>query len=169
MARSGGLRVIEFACANNAGRITVANTGIDISVTGADAATLAVPTDLIIYQFGVYVMEDMLAAATGSIFLERATNIVGSDTTIAEMDLDTTDLKSGDGVLANQTASTGSEDIDAGDVIFSPASLFPYRVLAPVVLTVRWVQSSNITGELAPFIVCKWLPPDLRPDTQWSL
>ena len=173
MARSGALKVIEFNLANNAGRIAIVNTGIDISDATADAGTIFVPVDMILYQFGVYVMESLGATAAGDVALEQITapsTLPTSQTavTIATIDLDSTDLKSGDGgVLANNTASTGSEDIDAGDVIFAPALTFPLMIFAPHILTVRHVQSSSIAGELAPFIVCRWLEPDFRSNEQW--
>jgi len=168
MAYSGLIRVMEFPCANAYGRITIANTGIDVSDASADAATMIVPSVLKIYQFGLYVMESLGSTLAGSVFLERAPSLLGTDVTLAEIDLDSADLKSGDGVSANQTASTGSEDIDAGDVIFAPASSFPITVIGPQYLTVRHAQSASVAGELAPFIVAKWMPPDLRSTEQWS-
>ena len=83
MAYSGQTKVMPFIAANHAGRLTIANTGIDISITGADAATLIVPIPLII-------------------------------------------------------------------------------------LTVRHVQSSSVAGEVAPFIVARWLQPDFSSTEQWT-
>ncbi len=173
MARSGALKVIEFNIAANAGRIIVASTGIDISDSTRDHATIFVPVDMILYQFGVYVMEDLGATAAGDVALETINTpstlpTSGTATTIATIDLDATNLARGNGATAAAVASTGSEDIDAGDVIFAPTSTFPLMILAPHILTVRHVQSSSVTGELAPFIVCRWLTPDLRSNEQWA-
>ena len=174
MARSGALKVIEFNLANNAGRLTVANTGIDISTSSADAGTIFAPIDMILYQFGVYVMEDLGATAAGDIALETIDTpstlpTSGTATTIATIDLDATNLRRGDGGSnAASAASTGSEDIDAGDVVFAPTSTFPLLIRAPLILTVRHVQSSSVAGEVAPFIVCRWLTPDLRSNEQWA-
>jgi hypothetical protein len=166
MALSGPLEVIEFQAPDTS--TTVATSLIDISAAGADAATLIVPLPLLIHAFGVYVTEDMAASATGSVFLERATVVAGSDTTVVELDLDSTDLKSGDGTLPHQTASTGSEDIDAGDVIFAPASSFPVLITPPQTLTVRHVQTSSVAGELRAFIVAQWQGIDLRSTEVWG-
>jgi hypothetical protein len=167
MAYSGAVQVMEFLTANIAGRLTVANAGIDVSDADADAATMIVPCPLMIYGFGVYVMEDLAASLTGSIFLERATVIAGTDTTVVEFDLDSTDLQSGDGTSPLQTSSTGSEDIDAGDVAWAPSSSFPVLIQSPQVLTVRHVQTA-VAGEVAPFILARWQGPDLRQVTQWA-
>ncbi len=173
MARSGALKVIEFNLASNAGRILVASTGIDISESSADAGTIFVPVDMILYQFGVYVMESLDATAAGDVVLEQISTpstlpTSGTAVSLATIDLDATNLARGNGTLAAQVASTGSEDIDAGDVVFAPTSTFPLMILAPHILTVRHVQSSSIAGELAPFIVCRWLTPDLRSNEQWA-
>ncbi len=176
MARSGALKVMEFNLAANAGRILVASTGIDTSDSSADAGIIAVPVDMIIYQFGVYVMEALGVASVGDVVLETINQTSGGASTLptsgtatarATIDLDSTDLASGNGTSAAVTASTGSEDIEAGDVIFAPASSFPLFIPAPHILTVRHVQTSSVAGELAPFIVCRWLTPDLRMSSQW--
>ena len=169
MAYSGQTKVMPFLCANHGGRVTIANTGIDISITGADAATLIVPIPMIIYAFGVYVMESFDAAATGGIFLDMETVMAGGGSLIvlAEIDLDSTSNSRGDGFTARQVASTGSEDVDAGDVIFASNAIFPITVPAPRVLVVRHVQSSSIAGEVAPFIVARWLNPNLSSTEQW--
>ena len=170
MAYSGQTKCIEFLCANGAGRVTIANTGIDISVTGADAATISIPIPMIIYAFGVYVMEDLGAAATGGIFLDMETVIAGggSIVVLAEIDLDSTSNLRGDGFTARQVASTGSEDIDAGDVILASNAIFPITVPAPRTLTARWATNSGIAGEVAPFIVARWLAPNFSSTEQWT-
>ena len=170
MAYSGQTKVMPFIAANHAGRVIVANTGIDISVTGADSATLIVPIPLIISAFGVYVMEDLGASATGGIFLDSETVMAGGGSLIvlAEIDLDSTSNRSGNVVEAASIASTGSEDVDAGDVIFASNAVFPITMPTPRILTVRHVQSSSVTGEVAPFIVARWLQPDFSSTEQWT-
>lgn len=165
MAYSGAAQVIEFQSPDST--IAVNTSLIDISASSADVATLIVPVPLMIYAFGCYVTEDLAATASGSIFLERATNVAGTDTTVVELDLDSTDLKSGDGTDPLQTASTGSEDIDAGDVIYAPSTSFPVLITAPQILTVRFVQTA-VAGELRPFIVARWQGMDLRPTSVWG-
>ncbi len=173
MAYSGAVQVIAFLMADVAdptqvlAGITVAESGIDLDDTSADVATMIVPVPLMIYAFGVYVHESFAAAATGSLFLERATNIVGTDTTVAELDYDSILNQSGDGDRPFQTTSTGSEDIDAGDVLYAQSSLFPVLITAPQVLTVRHV-STGVAGEVAPFIVARWQGMDLRPAAVWG-
>ena len=166
MAYNGPLQVIQFTPPEVF--VSVATAGIDISDASADHATLAVPVSLMLYAFGVYLSEDMAAAADGSIFLERASNVAGSDATVIELDLDSTSHLSGSGTLPLVTASTGSEDIDAGDVLFAPSASFPILITAPQILTVRHAVSSGITGELTAFIVCRWQAMDLRGTSFWS-
>ena len=171
MAYSGAMDVYHFLLANQAGRIAVATTGIDLSGNAsADVATMIVPVPLVIFAFGVVVQENLAASAVGSLFLERSTVIVGTDTTVVELDYDSTDLRSGNSTneLASATASTGSEDVDAGDVIFfAQSSVFPVLIAAPQVLTVRHVTTA-VAGEVAPFIVCRWQGIDGRPRSVWT-
>ena len=143
--------------------------GIDISAdSSADVATMIVPVPLLIYAFGVIVEEDFDASATGSLFLESSTVILGTDTTLVELDYDSTSLRSGDGFVPSKTASTGSEDIDKGDVIFyADASTFPLLVTAPKVLTVRHV-TTNVAGIVVPFIVGRWKNIDGTPTSVWT-
>ena len=166
MAYSSGAQIIPLQLGGHAGLITVAATGIDVSDASADAGTMFCPLPLLIYQFGLFVTEDLAATLAGSVFLESSTVIVGSDTAICEIDLDATDLQSGDGNLPNVTASGGSEAIDAGDVIWGPKSDFPWLVQAGLTLTVRHVLTA-VAGEVAPFIYAKWLPMDVRRAATW--
>ena len=168
MAYNGPLQVIQFTPPEVF--ISVASAGMDISVdpTTTDNAAIIVPVNLMLYAFGVYVSEDLAASAVGSVFLERSTNVAGTDTEVIELDLDSTAHSSGNGTLPLITASTGSEDIDAGDVLFAPSSSFPILIEAPQVLTVRYAQSSGITGELTAFIVCRWQAMDARGSKFWS-
>ena len=173
MARSGSLKVLEFNCAANAGRILVASTGIDIDDSAADAATIAVPVDLIIYQFGVYVMETLGTSASGDIVLETVDAGVlptsGTATARATIDLESTNLARGNGAAAGAVALVTSDNVVAGSVVFAPTSTFPLLIRAPLILHVSHVDSgSSEAGELAPFIVCRWLTPDLRSSEQWG-
>ena len=165
MAYNGPLQVIQFTPPEVF--VSVATAGMDISDSSVDHGTLAVPVSLMLYAFGVYVSENMAASALGSIFLERSTNVAGTDTTVVELDLDSIVHLSGNGTLPLQTASAGSEDIDAGDVLFAPSSLFPVLITAPQILTVRHVQTA-ITGELTAFIVGRWQAMDARGTEFWS-
>jgi hypothetical protein len=165
MAYSGAVQVIPFQSPD--AFTSVATSLIDVSASSADVAVLIVPVPLEVYAFGIYVTESFAAAGTGSIFLERATNVVGTDTTVSELDFDAVALKSGDGNKPLQTASTGSEDIDLGDVVYAPSSAFPVLIAAPQVLTVRFVQTA-IVGEAVPFIVARWQGMDLRPTSVWA-
>ena len=168
MAYNGPLQVIQFTPPEVF--VSVATAGMDISVdpTTTDNATIAVPINLMLYGFGVYVSEDLGATATGSIFLERSTNVAGTDTTVIELELDSTTHKSGDGQLPLVTASTASDDIDAGDVLFAPSASFPILITAPQILTVRYAQSASNTGELTAFIVGRWQAMDARGLKFWS-
>ena len=166
MAYNGPLVVLQFTPPEVL--VSVATAGMDIGETAADLGTIAVPVNFMLYAFGVYVMESMGASAVGSIFLERATNVAGTDTTVIELDLDSTVHRSGDGTLPLQTASTGSEDIDAGDVLFAPSSSFPILITAPQVLTTRHVDSGTVVGELTPFVVGRWQAMDARGTAFWS-
>jgi hypothetical protein len=165
MAFSGDVTVLHFQEPDSS--VAVATTNIDVSASSADTATMIVPVPLMLYAFGLYCTENGAASLTGSVFLERATNVAGSDTTVVEVDIDVTDLSSGDGTLPLQTASTGSEDIDAGDVLFGPSSAFPVLITAPQVLTVRFVQTA-VAGEYVPFVVGKWMEIDYTPAAVWS-
>ena len=164
MAYSGSAQVLEFTLVNS---IAVNTSAVDVSASSGDFGAIIVPVPMMLYQFGCYVTESLAAAVTGSIFLERADFVAGTDATVVELDLDATDLRSGDGTRAAQTASTGSEDIDAGDVIYSPQTSFPIIITAPQVLVLRTVQTSSVAGELRPFIICRWLGPDYRSTEVW--
>lgn len=173
MAYSGEMNVYQFKLPNQAGRITVATTGIDIGGdSSADVATMIVPVPLMIFAFGV-VCEETLGTVTGSLFLERSTVILGTDTTVAELDFQSTDLKSGPANqdIAQATALTASTDIAGGDVVYwAPASAtvpFPVLITAPQVLTVRHVNTTSV-GEIAPFILCRWQGIDARPTSIWT-
>ena len=164
MAYSGSAQVIEFTKPD---AVTVVLSAIDTSASSGDFGHILVPIPMMLYQFGAYITESLAATISGSVFLERANRVAGSDTTVAELDLDATNLRSGDGTRAAQTASTGSEDLDAGDVVYSPQSLFPLIITAPQVLVLRLVQTSTIAGEMRPFIVARFLAPDYRSTEVW--
>ena len=166
MAYNGPLTVIQFTPPEVF--ISVATAGIDLGEADADLGTLAVPVNLMLYAFGVYVSENMGASAVGSVFLDRATNVAGTDTNVIELDLDSIVHRSGDGTLPLQTASSGSEDIDAGDALFAPSSSFPILITAPQVLTTRHVDSGTVVGELTPFVVGRWQAMDARGTAFWS-
>ncbi len=153
--------------ADHFARITTSGINIEDD-SSADVATMIVPVPLLIYAFGVIVQESFAAAAVGSLFLESSTVILGTDTTLVELDYDSTSLRSGDGFTPSAIASTGSEDIDAGDVIFyADASTFPILVKAPKVLTVRHVQTA-VNGIVVPFIVGRWKNIDGTPTSVWT-
>ena len=163
MAYSGSAQVIEFT---NVSSIAVNTSAIDVSATSADYGHILVPIPMILYQFGAYITEDLAATVSGSVFLERANRVAGTDVTVVELDLDSTNLSRGDGTRAAQTASTGSEDLDAGQVVYSPQSLFPIIITAPQVLVLRLVQTS-VVGEMRPFIVGRFLGTDYRGTEIW--
>ena len=165
MAYSGAIQVIPFQSPDSL--VSVATSLVDASGSSADLAILIVPVPLMLYAFGIYVTESLGATLTGSIFLERSTLPAGSDTTVVEFDLDATSNLSGDGTLPQQTASTGAEDIDGGDVMYANASAFPVLITAPQVLTVRLVTTA-VVGEYVPFIVARWQGMDLRSTEMWS-
>ncbi len=160
--------VMKFHLADHFAQV-VATGGINIEAdASADVATFIVPLPLLIYAFGVVVNESFAAAAVGSLFLERSTVILGTDTTVVELDYDSTSLRAGDGFEPSATASTGSEDIDAGDVIFyADAATFPILIEAPQVLTVRHVNTT-VNGIVEPFIVARWKNIDGRPTSVWT-
>lgn len=166
MAYNGPLQVIQFTPPEVF--VSVATAGMDIGEAAADLGTLAVPVNLMLYAFGVYISEDLGASAVGSIFLERSTNVDGTDTTVIELDLNSTVHQSGNGTLPLQTASTGSGDLDAGDALFAPSSSFPILITAPQILTTRHVDSGTVAGEVTPFIVCRWQAMDARGLSFWS-
>ena len=167
MAYSGAVQVIQLLNQTQAEEIVALDAGEDASGSSADIATLMVPVPLMIYAFGVFVTEDLAASLTGSLFLERSSVIAGTDTTVVEFDLDSTNLQSGNGDSPLVTSSTGSEDIDAGDVVYAQASAFPVLITAPQYLTVRLVTTA-VAGEYVPFIVARWQGMDLRPASVWA-
>lgn len=172
MAYSGSLTIIDFQAPDAS--IAVNTSLIDISTdpTTSLAGSLAVPVPLMLYGFGVYCMETVGATATGSILLERSVNILtdatSGGTSVAEIELDTTSLSSGDGVLPRQTALTASSDIVAGDVVMAPAATFPLLIAPNQTLQVRYVQSGSNAGEFRPFIVVRWQGIDARSTEQWT-
>ena len=168
MAYNGPLQVIQFTPPEVF--ISVATAGMDISVdpTTTDNGAIIIPVNFMLYQFGVYVSENLGATVTGAIILERSTNVAGTDTALATIELDTTDLSSGDDLLPRVTALAASSDIDAGDVVYAPRSTFPFLVTAPQVLTVRYVQSGTNTGELTAFVIGRWQAIDARGTSFWS-
>ena len=99
--------------------------------------------------------------------LTHAPTITGTDVAISILDMDSTNLQSGDGDSPLVTSSTGAEDIDAGDVAYAPSSDFPFLVPAGRVLTVSHGASGG-TGEGVPFIIARWQGMDLRPANVWG-
>ena len=160
--------VMKFHLADHYAQV-LATGGINIEAdSSADVATFIVPLPLLIYAFGVVVNESFAASAVGSLFLERSTVFTGTDTTVVELDYDSTSLRSGDGSEPSATVSTGSEDIDAGDVIFfADAATFPILIDAPQVLTVRHVNTT-VNGIVEPFIVARWKNIDGTPTSVWT-
>ena len=163
MAYSGSAMVLEFTLPNS---IAVNTSAIDVSATSGDFGHILVPIPMMLYQFGAYITEDLAATVSGSVFLERANRVAGTDVTVVELDLDSTNLSRGDGTRAAQTASTGSEDLDAEQVVYSPQSLFPIIITAPQMLVLRLVQTS-VVGEMRPFVVGRFLGTDYRSTEIW--
>jgi len=166
MAYDGALRVYQFQAPETL--VSAATAGMDIGEADADLGSMICPIDFMIYQFGVHVHQTLGASAVGSVFLTRATNVAGTETTIVELDMDSTSLLSGNNTLPLITASTGSEAIIEGDTIFSPMSNFPFLVVAPQVLETRHVDSGTVVGEVTPFVIGKWQSMDGRPTSVWT-
>ena len=164
MAYSGAVQIIPFQSPDSL--LTVATSIIDIG-TDTKTLNLIVPVPLMVYAFGVYVMESMDATYASTLRLQRATVVDGTDTTISTLDLDSVLLSSGNGTTPNTTASTGSEDIDAGDVVYSSAADFPVLVASPQVLILDFTSGDSIAGELVPFVVARWQGMDLRQASVW--
>lgn len=167
MAYSGAVQVIQMHNATNAASIVALDAGFDYSATAADDVTLIVPVPLMIYALGLYLTEAAAATSTVNLVLSHSTVIVGTDTTITTLDLDSTNLQSGDGDSPLVTSSTGSEDIVAGDVAYAPSSSFPFLVPAAQVLTLSHTASGGAL-EGIPFIVARWQGMDLRPAAVWA-
>ena len=166
MAYSGAVQVIMMHAPTPAESIVALDIGQDFS-TGADKYVLMVPVPLMIYAFGIQLTESLAATSVGNSTLQHSSVIVGTDTLISTLVEDNTELQSGDGSSPLVTSSTGSEDIDAGDVMYAPASDFPFLVPAAQVLTVAQ-SASNGAGEGVPFIICRWQGMDLRPAAVWG-
>ncbi len=167
MAYSGAVQVIMLHNPTVAQSIVALDIGFDLSDSAADLFGMIVPVPLMIYAFGLYTTEAHAATSTANIVLAHSTVLVGTDTTIATLDLDSTNLQSGDGDSPLVTSSTGSEDIDAGDVAYAPSSSFPFLVPAAQVLTVSFSASGG-AGEGVPFIIARWQGMDLRPAAVWA-
>lgn len=167
MAYSGAVQVIILHSTTNVESIVALNAGFSYSDSTADDATMIVPVPLMIYAFGMYLTEAAAATSLVALTLQHSTVIVGTDTLISTLDLDSTNLQSGDGDSPLVTSSTGSEDIDAGDVAYAPSSDFPFLVPAAQVLTVAHT-ASNGALEGIPFIVARWQGMDLRPAAVWG-
>ena len=165
MAYSGAVQVIQFEAPSNI--VSVATSGYDPTDDSGDLGVLIVPVPLLIYQFGAYIMEDV-GVSLIDILLQRSTVIAGTDTTVATLDMSSTNLKSGDGSSPLQTASTAATDLDAGDVIYAPSSSFPVLITAPQVLTISASATEAIAGEYVIFILARWQGPDLRPTSVWG-
>ncbi len=165
MAYSGQNVVIQFQ--HPGSLIAVTDAMIDVSASSADAAYLIVPVPLMIYAFGIWSHESAAASGTGSILLEVQRVPAASQITICELDFDATDPSSGGDRTAGVTASTGSEDMDLGDIMFGKSSNFPYLVAAPNTLCVSFTQTA-IVGEFTAFLVGRWLGIDYRSDGVWA-
>ena len=167
MAYSGAVQMIMLHAPTVAESIVALDIGMDLSAATADNFVMIVPVPLMIYAFGLYLTENSAATSLVALTLQHSTVIVGTDTLITTLDLDSTNLSSGNGDSPLQTASTGSEDIDAGDVAYAPSSDFPYLVPAAQVLTTSFSASGG-ANEGVPFIVARWQGMDLRPAAVWA-
>ena len=165
MAYSGQNIVIQFQ--HPGSLIAVADSMIDVSASSADNAILIVPIPLMIYSFGVMSFESGAAGISGSVLLEIQRVPAASQVTVCDIDLDATDPSSGGDRTAGVTASTGSEDMDLGDIMYGKSSNFPYLVDAPNTLTVSTTQTAQV-GEFTAFMVCRWLGIDYRSDGVWA-
>ena len=161
-------QIIEFDCVLGEGRIAVTSSGIDVSDdTIDDVATIYCPLPLKIYGFGLYVTETLGTAVDEDMLLQVSALVAGTDKVLATMDLDALALQSGDGLVSSITASTGSEAILAGDVIWAPASSFPAVVIPGQIITVLATDNGALGGELLPFVFAEWLNMDFRPTNMW--
>ena len=167
MAYSGAVQMIMLHNPTVAQSIVALDIGLDLIASTADDFVMIVPVPLMIYAFGMYVTENLAASDLAALTLQRSTVIVGTDTLISTLDFDSTSLQSGDGDQPLVTSSTGSEDIDAGDVVYAPADDFPVLVAAAQVLTVAHTASGG-ANEGVPFIIARWQGMDLRPTAVWA-
>ena len=167
MAYSGAVQVIVLHNATVAQSIVALDIGQDLSASAADLFGMIVPVPLMIYAFGMYVTESIAASDVALLTLQHSTVLTGTDTSIAILDFDSTNLASGDGDSPLKTASTGSEDLDAGDVVYAPSSSFPYLVPAAQVLTTSFAASGG-ANEGVPFIIARWQGQDLRLTSTWG-
>ena len=166
MAYSGAVQVIQMHSHTSVQSIVALDAGFNYSDSTADDFVLYLPAPLMVYAFGMYVTESFAAGDLTSLTLQTALAPVGTDTLRATLDMDSTDLQSGDGDNALVTSSTGAEDLDAGDVVYAPASSFPF--LAPVgVLTVAHTASGG-AAEGIPFIIARWQGMDFRGTNVWA-
>ena len=165
MAYSGAVQVIQFQAISEL--VSAATAMYDPTNDSGDLGILIVPTPLMVYAFGAFIHED-LGATLIDVLLQRSLTIAGTDTTVATLDLSSTNLTSGDGNSPLVTASTGSGDIDNGDVVYAAASSFPVLITAPQVLTVSASATEAIAGEYTMFIVARWQGMDLRPTSVWA-
>ena len=165
MAYSGAVQVVQFTSIETF--VSVATAGYDPTSNSGDLGIMIVPVPLMIYAFGAYISED-LGATLIDVLLQRSTVAAGTDSTVATLDMSSTNLTSGDGNSPLVTASTGSGDIDAGDVIYAPASSFPVLITAPQVLTVSASATEAVAGEYTFFLICRWQGMDLRPAAVWG-
>ncbi len=164
MAYSGAVQVMLFEPAGNLVSATTAQINIG---TDTVASHMIVPVPLMIYAFGVYITQTLGASYDGSLLLRKVTIPGGTNTTLSTLDLDSVLLKSGDNTKPFVTASTGAEDIVAGDAVFAPASAFPVLVQSPTTLHMSFTANSDTVGEAVPFIVARWQGMDLRQTEIW--
>ena len=167
MAYSGAVQLIMMHSHTSVQSIVALDAGFNYSDATADDYVLYVPVPLMVYAFGLILTEDSAATSLVALTLQHSATVAGTDTLIATLDLDSTNLQSGDGDSPLVTSSTGSEDIDAGDVAYAPSSSFPFLVPAAQALTVAHT-ASNGALEGIPFIVARWQGMDLRPVSVWA-
>ena len=111
MSYSAGAQVIPLSIQTAAESIVELDVGIDLSAASADHMALAVPLPLMIYAFGFYITESLAAAVTGSLALEHSNIITGTAVQIVDFDLNSTTLKSGNGISPLQVSRTGSYEL----------------------------------------------------------
>ena len=165
MAYSGAVSVMSFQHAESLSALTDAI--LDIGTDTKDLNMIC-PMPLQLYAFGIFVLENLGASYDSALVLQDSTSIDGTDTTISTLDLDSTSNFSGDGDSPLVTVSTGAEDIDDGDVVYSSSADFPYLVVAGRMLVVQYTASTDTAGEAVPFVVARWNGPDLRPTNIWA-
>ena len=165
MAYSGAVQVIYMASMTEAESIVELDAGIDYSVGSVDDYVLYLPVPLMVYAFGIFVTQTFGATDLTAPTLQTSLTPVSTDTLRATIDLDSTDLQSGDGDKPLVTSSLGAEGLINGDVVFAPASSFPFLAEVGVLTT---AHTASNAGEGIPFIIARWQGMDLRPTSVWA-